>query len=165
MTVPQQDCPNFPYLHKELVRTKKHGILPSSLALTAQTLGWNKLWKLQWLSPPYILWRHPERLSCAPPSTGGIQPYKPFSNGSQSLWKKKMTVRNASCWDQTVRSQTAQSLLGAILPALPLCFTWVIKLQMQWVSHTRKKNISLPVASLISGSTGGVWGGFWFVVF
>lgn len=45
MTAPQQDCPNFPYLHKELVSTKKPGILLSPLALTAQTLGWNEALK------------------------------------------------------------------------------------------------------------------------
>lgn len=162
MTAPQQDCPNFPYLHKELVSTKKPGILLSPLALTAQTLGWNKLWKPQRLSPPYILWRH---LNISSKHRKDPTLRTLFQWFPESL-EEKMTVRNASCWDQTVRSQTAQSLLGTILPALPLHFMWIIKLQMQWVPPTRKKIIiSLPVASLISGSTGGVWGGFWFVVF
>lgn len=89
MTAPQQDCPNFPYLHKELVSTKKPGILLSPLALTAQTLGWNEALKASAVVTSIHLMETSERLSCAPPSTGRIQPYEPFSNGSQSLWKKK----------------------------------------------------------------------------
>lgn len=50
---------------------------------------------------------------------------------------RRMTI--ASCWVQIERSQTAVSQFRATLPALPLCFTWIIKLPSHFKSLTWKK--------------------------